>query len=641
VVRLDDGRRALVGVESRGDEQCLEFTLDADVRASAAYITAHTGPLPELPPAVVDETLAGLVEDGTGGSMDVLANDTDPDGGSLSIVAAQPVNGTGGCIPAGVCSFEPEPDFSSDMGFMGVRYVVHDGRGRLATGFMSADVAPAPDPPEVIVIDGTTSGTAPLDATVFVASSDIDGTTIGEMDITADYGDGSAPEPVTVIGFVDDQVVAIASHQYLEPGIFTVGITIEDPDGLTDSDTTTVTVTPGPPQLTVGDAEVSETGGSATLHAHLSAPPTDAVGVSFLSGENTAFREDFEVTDGVLTFAPGVTDVAVPIKITNDRRAEGDETFDVFFSIASGEAVAVDPNATVTIHDDEAPAPPTDRAPTLIRPFEVYDFEVPVGPGETSVELGLTDPVTASDEGGSLPVTCNHALDPGVFAVGTTTVKCSATDPTGHTRKTSFKVVIRTTGDDFGDFDPGAPTITVGSPSAVEEAGPVTVPISMAPASPQAQFVRVDVLGSPTDVVPTRVLRTLLPGETSDSFEVVLRDDHVAELDVISLFANGFGLPTVSGSITVTDGDVDTRAPVVTTHAERFLAFVPSSVALPVALDYGPVTGYDEADGGLPVVCSPAAGALFPKGTTAVSCTATDGAGLIGRLKFPVVVKQI
>jgi hypothetical protein len=83
-------------------------------------------------------------------------------------------------------------------------------------------------------------------------------------------------------------------------------------------------------------------------------------------------------------------------------------------------------------------------------------------------------------------------------------------------------MVLRATGDDFGDFDGNPPpTIQVANVSALEEAGVVTVPITMSGPSTLMQFVQVDVAGSASDVVRTRVVRTLLPGETTDSFDVV------------------------------------------------------------------------------------------------------------------------
>ena len=48
----------------------------------------------------------------------------------------------------------------------------------------------------------------------------------------------------------------------------------------------------------------------------------------------------------------------------------------------------------------------------------------------------------------------------------------------------------------------------------------------------------------------------------------------------------------------------------------------------------------DAQDGGLPAICVPASGALFPIGTTTVTCKATDAAGAVGSASFKVTVKD-
>jgi len=51
------------------------------------------------------------------------------------------------------------------------------------------------------------------------------------------------------------------------------------------------------------------------------------------------------------------------------------------------------------------------------------------------------------------------------------------------------------------------------------------------------------------------------------------------------------------------------------------------------------VTAVDNVDGRIPVSCSPAAGDVFPPGTTEVTCAATDTAGNAATLTFDVVVR--
>jgi hypothetical protein len=55
---------------------------------------------------------------------------------------------------------------------------------------------------------------------------------------------------------------------------------------------------------------------------------------------------------------------------------------------------------------------------------------------------------------------------------------------------------------------------------------------------------------------------------------------------------------------------------------------------------YRTPTATDLVDGTDPVTCSPESGATFPIGTTTVTCTATDKAGLSAKASFTVTVKE-
>ena len=50
------------------------------------------------------------------------------------------------------------------------------------------------------------------------------------------------------------------------------------------------------------------------------------------------------------------------------------------------------------------------------------------------------------------------------------------------------------------------------------------------------------------------------------------------------------------------------------------------------------VTATDDFDPSPDVVCVPPSGSVFPRGTTIVTCTATDGAGNEATSEFPVTV---
>jgi hypothetical protein len=107
-------------------------------------------------------------------------------------------------------------------------------------------------------------------------------------------------------------------------------------------------------------------------------------------------------------------------------------------------------------------------------------------------------------------------------------------------------------------------------------------------------------------------------------------------LDGRVLLAGGVGswAPLQSSELFYESGYVDTVAPVIT---------VPSDITVG-AWDAGgivvsyTVSGTDNVDKIVTVLCSPASDSIFPVGTTTVACSATDQAGNIGENSFQVIV---
>ena len=78
----------------------------------------------------------------------------------------------------------------------------------------------------------------------------------------------------------------------------------------------------------------------------------------------------------------------------------------------------------------------------------------------------------------------------------------------------------------------------------------------------------------------------------------------------------------------------DTTPPVVTVPADMDVETEdPNGAVVTFA-----ASAYDLVDGDLPVVCSPPSGSLFPVGTTAVTCTASDTRENMGSATFNVNV---
>ena len=112
---------------------------------------------------------------------------------------------------------------------------------------------------------------------------------------------------------------------------------------------------PGPALLSVADAEADE-GGILSFAVRLSRAAGDAVTVDYATADGTAAAgEDYAAAAGTLTFAAGETSKTVEVEAHADRAAEGDETFTLALSNASGAPID-DGEATGAVADVAPPA---------------------------------------------------------------------------------------------------------------------------------------------------------------------------------------------------------------------------------------------------------------------------------------------
>ncbi|HYO63781.1 MAG TPA: Calx-beta domain-containing protein [Pyrinomonadaceae bacterium] len=142
---------------------------------------------------------------------------------------------------------------------------------------------------------------------------------------------------------------------------------------------------PAAPNMSVGDASVAEgnvgTSG-AVFTVSLSAASANTVTVNYSTANGTAVAgSDYTAASGSLVFSPGQTTKTVSVPVTGDVVVEGNETFFVNLSGASGAVVADGQGQGVIVNDDSAPPPS--------QPGEVVWVEDGVPPGTT---LGGEEP---------------------------------------------------------------------------------------------------------------------------------------------------------------------------------------------------------------------------------------------------------
>ena len=193
-----------------------------------ANVIVRIIPVNEMPSAVDD--VAKTQEDEPV-RVDVLANDSDPDGDRLGIVAVTaPLHGKTAVVPGGV-RYTPAPDYHGPDAFS---YTAADPGGLTATALVAVEVLPVNEPPEAEDDAAETQEDEPVVVDVLANDRDPDGDRLRVVDVTTP-AHGSA-------------TMAPGGVRYAPPrdyhGADTFRYTVADPEGLTATATATLTVRP-------------------------------------------------------------------------------------------------------------------------------------------------------------------------------------------------------------------------------------------------------------------------------------------------------------------------------------------------------------------------------------------------------------
>jgi hypothetical protein len=323
---------------------------------------------------------------------------------------------------------------------------------------------------------------------------------------------------------------------------------------------------------------------------------------------------------------------------------------------------------SVTINDT--------TAPVLVVPSDIT--EEATGPSGAVVNYTAS----ASDlvDGDVTPV-CSPASGT-TFAIGPTSVNCTATDTAGNSSSASFNVTVQ---------DTTKPVVIVPADIVEEATGPAGAAVSFSVTASDAVGV-VSLTCAPASGSTFPLGATIVNCSATDaagntgygSFTVTVEDTTPPVVTVpgnITEEATGPGGAVVTFSATAVDL-VDGSVPVVcvpasgsvfplgatqvdctatdaagnTSEPESFAVFVvdttPPTVTVPAnivaeatgpsgaAVTYSGESATDIVDGSVPVTCVPVSGSTFPLSTTTVTCSATDAAGNTGSNSFTVTVQD-
>lgn len=295
-----------------------------------------------VPPAAGNDS--ATTDKDTPVTINVLANDSDPEGAAMSVTSAQSPTANGGTTVVNgddTVTYTPAAGFTGNDSFT---YDISDGNGGTATGTVSVYVNA---PPSITSVDSPTwneGGSGVITTT----ATDVEGPVLSyyaDCNNDGNFTDGT-PDPNVPVG-----TAGAPACTFTDNGVFTVGIQVADIRGLTDTTTTTVTINNVPPSV---DSVTAWPGGlitatTTTVSATVSDPGADTIDLYVNWGDgNTTYGTSVSGTASVNhTYAVGV--------YTQSVYAQDDDGGTSATSARDGYSVVYDPalkglvaNTTVT-----------------------------------------------------------------------------------------------------------------------------------------------------------------------------------------------------------------------------------------------------------------------------------------------------
>lgn len=317
---------------------------------------------------------------------------------------------------------------------------------------------------------------------------------------------------------------------------------------------------------------------------------------------------------------------------------------------------------TVTVNDTEPPS-------QIVCPENISETENPSGSGTAVVNYATP---TATDNC-SVTVTCDPPSG-SAFPVGETTVTCTAADPANNTTTCSFTVTVIaacqitcpasvTVSNDTNqcgavvNYPAPAATAGCGTVTCTPESGSFfpkgsTTVLCTTATGPSCSFtVTVNDTQPPSLTCPANITQPADPNQCGATVNYSpSASDNCPGLNVACMPASGSFFPKGSTTVqcTATDASgntstcsftvtvVDTQPPVITCPAN--ISVGTGSNQCSAVVSYPAPTVSDNCPGPITVACTPTSGSVFPKGTTTVSCTATDSSGNTSSCSFTVTV---
>src|SRR6056297_1570258 len=366
-----------------------DYTLEDDNGAtSTATVTITVQPVDD-PPVAMDDA-ATITEDDPATAIDVLANDTDIDGGPIAVGSVtQPAGGTVTITNGGSdLSYEPDADFCNDGSPTDdFSYTLAPG-GSTAT--VSVTVVCVNDPPSADAGAATTD--EDVSVTIMLTGSDVEGDGL-TFAIATGPSDGSLGA-ITPIDATSAEVTYSPDPDFNGSDGFTFTVN----DGSADSDAATVLITVDP----VNDPPAADAGAATTDE---DSSVTITLTGSDVEGDGLTFAIATGPSDGSLGAITPIDATSAEVTYTPDPDFNGSDGFTFTVNDGSEDSDAATVSITVAPVNDppaaDAGAATTDEDSSVTITLTGSDvegdgltFAIAAGPSDGS--LGAITPIDAT-----------------------------------------------------------------------------------------------------------------------------------------------------------------------------------------------------------------------------------------------------
>lgn len=353
-----------------------------------------------------------LTQEDTPITINVLSNDVDPDGNTLTVTSlTQPAKGAAALNADNTITYTPNLNTNGSDSFT---YTISDGNGGSDTATVDVTVSPVNDPPVAATDAATVAEEGTVTLSVLANDTDPEGSALTLVSVApAAHG--------TVTLLAGNQVGYQPAANYSGPDTFTY--TVRDSAGLTATGTVNVTVTP------VNDPPVAGSDGAATNE-------DTPVVIPVLANDTDVDGGALSVTAVTQGANGAVTSDGSTVTYTPASDFNGGDSFTYTVSDGNGGTATASVIVSIAAVND-APAAAADSGSTR----EGVAVVIPVLANDTDVE-GNALTVTAVDAPGVLLADDTVRYTPGANFTGTVAFGYTVSDGQGGTASGQVTVVV-------------------------------------------------------------------------------------------------------------------------------------------------------------------------------------------------------